>query len=106
MSVESILLTVHGNGVLLPVRAQPGARRVGVVGVHGGALKVAVSAAPEKGKANAALVEAIVEAFELKRSQVTLYRGETNPQKLFLLDGVTVDFVRAGLKSLLSGTAS
>lgn len=106
MSANSIPLSVHGSGVLLPVRAQPGARRSGVVGIHGGALKVAVSAVPEKGKANAAIVEAVAEAFALKRSQVTLHRGETTPHKIFLLDGITIDAARATLERLLSGAAS
>ena len=105
MSVDSIPLTVHGDGVLLPVRAQPGARRTGVIGVHGNSLKVAVSAAPEKGKANAALVEAIAEAFHLKRSQVTLHRGETNSHKVFLLHGVDIEAARTSLERLLSYTS-
>src|SRR5262249_41572423 len=41
----------HAEGCVLPVRAQPGARRAGVQGEQGGALKVAVSAPPEDGRA-------------------------------------------------------
>ena len=44
MSVE---LVEHPLGTVIPVRARPGARREGVDGTHGGALRVSVSAAPE-----------------------------------------------------------
>ncbi|MGE3776880.1 MAG: DUF167 domain-containing protein, partial [Pirellulaceae bacterium] len=46
-----IQLERHAQGVVLPVRAHPGARREEVRGEHDGALKVSVAAAPEKGKA-------------------------------------------------------
>jgi uncharacterized protein YggU (UPF0235/DUF167 family) len=52
----------HAEGCVLPVRAQPGARKAGVLGEQAGALKVAVTAPPEDGRANRALVEVLAEA--------------------------------------------
>ena len=43
---------LYAEGLILPVRARPGARRSGVVGEQGGALKVAVTAPPQDGRAN------------------------------------------------------
>jgi len=103
MSVDPIPLTVDGTDVLLPVRAQPGAKRSGVVGEHGGRLKVAVTAIAEKGKANEALVEAVAKAFELKRSQVTLVSGQTSNQKVFRLAGVALEAVESQLVRLVAG---
>ena len=42
------------GALFIKIRAQPGASREGVGPVHGDALKVLVTARPEKGKANAA----------------------------------------------------
>ena len=50
-----IQLGQHAEGVILPVRAQPGARKARVLGEQAGALKVAVTAPPEDGRANKAL---------------------------------------------------
>src|SRR5689334_9809378 len=97
MSGDSIPLTVHGNEILLPVRAQPGAKRTGVIGEHGGRLKVAVTAIAEKGKANEALLDAVADAFELKRSQVTLVSGQTSNQKVFRLTAVSPDVIQTRL---------
>ena len=49
-------LELHLSGVVLRVKAQPKARRNGIVGVHAGNLKVQVSAAPEHGKATEAVL--------------------------------------------------
>lgn len=45
------------QGILVPVRAQPKARRNAIVGTHAGRLRIAVCDPPEKGKANRAVVE-------------------------------------------------
>jgi uncharacterized protein (TIGR00251 family) len=92
--MESIDWETTGDGVILPVQAQPGARRNGIVGVHAGRLKVAVTQVAERGKANAALCEVLADALKLKRSQVQLVSGATGSQKRFLIAGVTVEQLR------------
>ena len=83
-----IAVTDHAEGCVLPVRAQPGARRNGVQGEQNGALKVAVTAPPEDGRANAALVAVLREALGVKRSQVALLSGQTSREKKFLIRGI------------------
>ncbi|HEX4588727.1 MAG TPA: DUF167 domain-containing protein [Gemmataceae bacterium] len=84
-----IALTDHPDGVLISVRAQPGARKAGVLGEQAGALKLAVTSPPEDGRANAALVELLREVLGLKRSQVELYNGATGRNKKFLIRGLS-----------------
>ncbi len=84
-----IAITEHAEGCILHVRAKPGARKAGVQGEQAGALKVAVTAPPEDGRANKALLEELREALGLKWSQVELFSGETSRDKRFLLRGVT-----------------
>jgi uncharacterized protein YggU (UPF0235/DUF167 family) len=57
--------------------------------VHGNALKVAVSAPPERGKANMAIARVLARALGLRPSQVTLAAGETSRDKRFRIDGLT-----------------
>ena len=83
-----IAVTEHAEGLLLPVRAQPGARRNGVQGEQAGALKVAVTAPPQDGRANEALAEVLRAALGLKRSQLELVGGATSRDKRFLVRGL------------------
>jgi uncharacterized protein (TIGR00251 family) len=79
----------HAEGCILPVRAQPGAKRNGVQGEQNGALKVAVNAPPQEGRANDALLEVLRAELGLKRSQVELFSGPTSRDKRFLIRGVS-----------------
>src|SRR5579872_881914 len=94
-------LQATAAGVLLPVHAQPGARKNGVTGVHAGRLKVAVTQAPEKGKANQALVKLLAELLELQRSQVVLMAGDTSQHKKFLIAGVNLETLHKRIATLL-----
>lgn len=91
----------HPQGAVLLIKAQPGAQRTGLAGLHGGALKVRVTAAPEKGQANAALVEALCAALHLRRTQVTLQSGATARQKRFLIAGVSAEELTARIDAAL-----
>lgn len=91
----SITITPHPDGAVLAVRAQPGARKTGVGGEHGPALKVAVTAPPEDGRANAALVEVLSDWLGVRRSAVELLSGPTSRDKRFLVRGVTADELTA-----------
>lgn len=84
-------LESHAGGTILPVRAQPGARRNEIRGVQDGMLKVCVTQSPEKGKANKAVLELLTKKLGLKKSQVELLAGETSHQKRFLVHGISVD---------------
>ena len=66
-----IQCTTDKGAVVVPVRAQPGAARDRVAGEHDGALKVAVAAPPEGGRANAAIAKILAKALAscLERAQ-------------------------------------
>jgi uncharacterized protein (TIGR00251 family) len=84
-----------GTGWIVPVRAQPKARRAEVVGLHGAAVKIAVTAPPDKGRANEALLDLASAAWNLKRSQVALRTGATSPHKTLLVTGIGRDDLAA-----------
>jgi uncharacterized protein len=87
----------HPDGVILPVRAQPGSRKNELRGEHEGMLKVCVTQVPEKGKANKAVAEFLAKSLGLKKSQVELLSGETSHHKKFLIRGITLQELAAKL---------
>ncbi len=96
-----IELRTSENAVLMGVRVSPGASRSRILGEHGGALKVSVSAAPERGKANDAVVELLAKSLGLKRSQVSVTAGLTSKQKTVRLAGITPEELAGRLKKTL-----
>lgn len=91
----------HDEGCVVSVRAQPGARKNRVVGICNRQLKVAVTAPPDKGKANDALVEVLADALNVKRSQVELVSGRGSRVKKFLIRGTTIaDVIRKATELL------
>ena len=79
-----------GDGVLLRVKVVPGGRRDAIVGLLGDRLKIAVSAPPEKGKANAAVCQLLAGHVGVPVSAVDVVAGHTTPRKTIQIKGATV----------------
>lgn len=75
------IATQQGADVLLLVKAVPGASRDQIAGRLGDRLKVRVAAAPEGGKANAAVCTLIARALNIPASAVQVERGHSHPEK-------------------------
>ena len=88
------------GGVILLVRAHAGARKNAVLGARDGALRVAVSAAPEKGKANRAIVEVLSRALGVSKTSIELVSGETSRLKRFYIEASDVPRLRAAVEQL------
>jgi len=90
-------IRADGDDVLLAVKVVPGATRTRVAGVLGDRLKITVAAAPEKGKANAAICELLAELCGVAPRAVRVEHGTTSPLKTVRLSATTVAQVRAAL---------
>ena len=73
------------RGLLLDVKATPKAAREEVAGIRNGALMVKVTAAPEKGKANSAVISLLSKAIGVPKSAFELVSGETDRNKVLRL---------------------
>ncbi|HLS69567.1 MAG TPA: DUF167 family protein [Kiloniellales bacterium] len=83
---------IVSKGLELNVRLQPGARQAGVEGLERLAdgtqvLKVKVTAPPEDGKANAALVALLAKSWKLPKRDLELIAGHKARNKTLLLRG-------------------
>jgi uncharacterized protein (TIGR00251 family) len=90
----------------LAIRVQPSARRAGLVGrLADGTLKVAVTAPPEDGRANAAVGELMAELLGLKARQVRVVKGMSSRSKTIEIDGLDEVEAQARLAAALAAAA-
>lgn len=77
------------SGARLHVKVSAGAARDAITGWRGAALKLSVSAAPERGKANAAVIGLLADVLELPRTALQLQHGATSADKQIAVEGLT-----------------
>lgn len=73
-----------------------------MVGLHGGALKVAVTAPPVGGAANRAVCELVARALGVPKSAVRVVRGSGAKRKTVAVEGIG----EAELRTRLEGDGS
>lgn len=99
--------TLHGDHARLTVRLTPNGGRDAIDGAETNAagetyLKARVTAVPEKGKANKALVELVAKRLGVAKSTVGIISGDTSRQKILRIDGDPED-LQHRLSALLGG---
>lgn len=99
--MDPLTLNMCPAGLLLPVKVLPGSKSNSFRGIHDGRLKVSVTAAPEKGKANKAVLQFLARKFHLAKNQLEVQSGLTDPNKTILIQGITEPELRELLESLL-----
>jgi len=85
MTRQETAIEEGSNGAVLAVLVVPGASRSEITGPHGDALRLRVSAAPEKGRANREAQKLLEGFFGVP---ATLIKGATAHRKRFLLAGI------------------
>jgi uncharacterized protein len=88
-----------GASTRLRLRVSPGAGRAHVVGRHGDAWKVRVTAAPEQGRANEAVLRLLSEVLALPRDAFALVSGHAARDKIVELTGLGPALVERRLAS-------
>ena len=87
----AITINAHSEGATIALRVQPKAKRAAILGEQAGALKVAVTAPPEDGKANEAVIDLLRSRFKFSRSRLEILSGHTNRNKVLLVRGTTAE---------------
>lgn len=69
------------DGLVIRLYIQPKASRDQIVGLHGDELKVAITAPPVDGQANAHLVKYLAKQFRVAKGAVSIEKGELGRHK-------------------------
>jgi uncharacterized protein (TIGR00251 family) len=101
--MDEHLFTERDGAVTFRVAVKPKARINGVEGVRAGALLIHVTAAPDRGEANRAVVETLAEWAGVPRSQVEISAGARSRHKTIRILACTEQKLRQLVASLTEG---
>jgi uncharacterized protein (TIGR00251 family) len=83
----------------IKIRVQPGASRNQILGYRGDTLRMRVSAPPEGGRANEAVISLLAEALDVAKSRVTIVRGHSSKEKLIRVESLSQEKAQRRLKT-------
>ena len=81
----------HDDIITLTLHVQPGAKRSEITGLHGGALKIRLSAPPVEGRANDALLKFLAGIFAVPLRNIALQQGGQSRHKVVSIAGSPVE---------------
>jgi len=92
MGMGNLAIEEHNEGAVFTAKIVPGSSGpTRICGLLNEMLKVKVSAAPEKGKANKCLIEFLAEQLGVKKNTVSIISGTTSPIKRVKVSGMSAD---------------
>jgi uncharacterized protein (TIGR00251 family) len=94
-------VTSRGDLVQFAVKVVPGAARDRIAGRLGDALKVQISAPPERGRANDRLCEVLAAVLGVPVRSVEVASGASNPRKVVAVRGLAAELVQQRLAAHL-----
>jgi uncharacterized protein len=104
--VPSAIYREVAEGLILSIRVTPKSSKNEIVGLHEtAAITVKVSAPPDKGKANRAVVEVLAKALRVPKSSLAIVSGETSRNKNILVKG-KADELRTAVQHLVQDLQS
>lgn len=87
---------------LITIKVSPKSSRTALSGWHGELLKLSVTAAPDRGRANAAVIELLSEVLDVAKSRITLETGHTQTTKRLRITGLDAATVQARIAAALA----
>lgn len=90
-------LQVSGADLILSLHIQPAAKKTGIAGTYGDALKIRLNAPPVDGKANDCLIAFLADRLALPKSRVILESGQTSRAKRIRILDANQDSVTSKL---------
>jgi uncharacterized protein (TIGR00251 family) len=101
LKIEDLKISQISNGINFQVKVVPASSKTCFEGLYGDMLKVKLSAAPEKGKANEALVDFIAEKLGIKKKFIKVVSGQTSKTKKIAVEQITAQEFLEKLKTVL-----
>lgn len=92
--MDDLIIEQVEGGVIFDAKIVPASSRTKISGPLDGMIKIKISAAPEKGKANRCLIDFLGKHLGVKKTDITIIAGETNQVKKLRILGVSAETVK------------
>jgi uncharacterized protein len=89
-----IPLQESASGITFAVKVRPRARKNGITGEFGDALKLSRTSPPVDGRANEACIEFFAKLLVVPQSSVTIASGQTSHRKVIRVSGLSAEEAR------------
>ena len=97
--MNDLVIEEVDGGVVFTAKVVPGSSRTALGGLLEGMLKIKVSAAPEKGKANKCLVAFLADELGVKNKNISIISGLAKPVKKIMVSGISARSLLSKLNS-------
>lgn len=81
----------------LTVKVVPGSSRNQIVGWLGDSLKIKVTAPPEKGRANQAIVALLASTLGVSTDDIQIESGHSSPSKIVAINGMDHEAIKKAI---------
>ena len=92
----------NGSSLDVPLHVQPRSRKTEIAGLHGGALKLKVTAPPVDDAANTAVIQFFASRLNIARSRIRILSGNKSRDKTVRIDGLSQSEFLAHLPEIAS----
>lgn len=89
--ITDLKIQETAEGVSFHVKAVASSSRTCLAGLLAGALKIKISAAPEKGKANQCIKKLLSELLDIAKNDIKIISGSTSPLKNLHVTGISAN---------------
>jgi len=86
-----LTINSHNKSNRLTVRVTPNANRNEITGFSDGVLQIRIAAPPVKGKANKELTDFLNKTLGVKKSSISIIKGQTSRNKVIAIEGMNRD---------------
>lgn len=97
MSETGLNFVEKDERIVFNIKVAAGNSKTELTGIYNGMLKVKISAAPEKGKANQALIKLLSEKFDVPKNQIAILSGLTSKIKQISIQNLSAEAVNTVL---------
>lgn len=87
----------------MPIKVAAGSRTSGLRGTQDGSLKISVTVAPEKDKANKAVIKLLADHLGIPKASMEIVAGATSPQKQILCSGISLTALESRIAKSVQG---